>query len=1154
MNDILNLFSRQKQIAEAANLLNQDKYSIYLYNATININYLFTSLIYKKNNQNIFYVAPNLYQATQAYEYFCQILGNDSVSFYVVDELVSAEVLATSNEFRIERMNTVKSIIENSPKIIVTHTYAMLKPIANKNIIFNSVLKVKVNGVLDLNEFYENLVMLGYKKTPTTYSVGEFSVRGGIIDIFPIGSKNPVRLDLFDDEIEQIRNFDPISQKSTDVIKETIIYPLYDVVYNLGKSEQIIQNIKDDLQDGYTDKILQDIEDIKNYNNLDKLIKYIHYIDPDHQLIMDYCSEKIIFFEDYNRLKDNFEQLTTDLYNYLLTANNPPNLKLKYFDDLYTVLNNDKMIFYTEFSKSLNEIKLTNIMNMQGLNIINYHSNIKNFLYDIQNSKHQFILAFSNQHQIDLMIEIFKENNITYHVADNYDKLKNNTVNIILSENSVSFGFINNRLEVYTEREIFKDLKLKKTKYKSVYQNTITISSKDDLSIGDYIVHYDYGIALYKGIKTIDLNHIRNDYLWLQYEDMELYIPLEDIHLIEKYQGSEGSIPKLTKLSTKEWEKRKNKIKSKIENIAKDLIKVQALRENTSGYIYPKDDELSRSFAADFEYDETPDQMKAIEEVLSDMESNKIMDRLICGDVGYGKTEIAMRAAFKAVLGAKQVLYLAPTTILSRQHFINFKNRFSKYGIRVELLSRLVNEKMQQEILKDLRKGHVDILIGTHRVLSDDVVFKDLGLFIIDEEQRFGVNHKEKIKKLKSNVEVLTLTATPIPRTLQMSIMGIRSISLLETPPVDRYPIQTFVLEENDIIIKEAIYRELARGGQVFYLHNRVSDLDRIYRKLHRLVPEAKIGIGHGQMPRDNLEDIIQAFIDREFDVLLCTTIIETGIDIPNANTLIISEADRLGLSQIYQIRGRVGRSDRIAYAYLMYSKNKVLTETGAKRLEAIKEFTELGSGYKIALRDLAIRGAGDILGKEQSGFIDALGLEMYMKLLNETIAELKNEQLVESKSYKSFNIDISKHVSKQYVDDEEIRILIHQEIFKIKNKEDKDDLIQRFTDRFGRMNTELLLYIERKYLEILMNDLDVVKFFENDREVRITFSKNQSSRFDGYQILLIASKINQSINFEYKNQEFIAKFDKKMYNTHWVYLVNHFLEEIKKFVKNGIK
>ena len=580
----------------------------------------------------------------------------------------------------------------------------------------------------------------------------------------------------------------------------------------------------------------------------------------------------------------------------------------------------------------------------------------------------------------------------------------------------------------------------------------------------------------------------------------------------------------------------------KTKDIAKQLIKVQAERESRVGFVYKSDSLEQIEFENDFMYKETLDQKKAIEEVKKDMESNHPLDRLICGDVGFGKTEVAMRAAFKAVDNGKQVAYLAPTTVLTRQHYLTFKERFEKYGVRVELLNRFVPVSLQKNIIEGLKKGYVDIVIGTHRILSNDIVFKDLGLLIIDEEQRFGVEHKEKIKSIKSMVDVLTLTATPIPRTLQMALSGLRDLSLIETAPNNRLPIQTYVLESNDSVIREAIHREMGRSGQVFYLLNRISELDHIRSKVHKLVPKAKIGLIHGRMDKDEIEDELVHFLDKEYDVLICTTIIETGIDIPNANTLIIERADTLGLSQLYQIRGRVGRSDRISYAYLMYDKSKVITQNATKRLEAIKEFTELGSGYKIAMRDLAIRGSGDILGSEQSGYIDAIGMDLYMKLLNEAINEEKG-LTKEEPHIRKYQVSISRHIEEDYVGDDAIRIDIHQSINKIKSRDQISALINEYTDRYGKLSEDIILYMEEKYLEYLLKSSGVETFKETEDEVMFWFDETSSSHINAQKIFELSVKLHLKYKFDYR---IIVRLNPKDSSKSYIYGLTKFLENLK--------
>lgn len=1139
--NIIDIFKIEKKVQEFQEIIKSKKYDLLVSDSTPNHNYLLTYLTYLETNDFIFYVTSNLYQATIAYENLCELVGYENVHFYVTEEIVAAELLAVSREFKFERIHTINAIINNEKKIIVTHINAITRLLQPLNVIKEHILEFKLGQEIDFDEVVKKLVASGYKRTPVTTDIGEFSVRGGVIDIYPINTDNPIRIDLFDNEIEYIKTFDPQSQMSISKIKTCKVYPINELVYD--DPEKIILQIKEKCSN--INDIENDLEDIINYHNLERIQKYINYFTDHPQTILEYVDKKIVIYEEIKRIEENYEKTIYELDDFLKTKSYPKSLNLSYFSDYYNIFYHvDRKIFVTTFKQTLN-VTLTHILDINGYQVIDYQNDIKNFVEDLKaNQKKTFFLTFSKIEKRGLVEEILKENNINVNICNNIKDTKNATVNLLLVDNAISFGFIGS-FEVISEENIFKKMRFKKTKYRSAYQNTLPINTKEDLQPGDYVVHYDYGIGRYLGIKTVELQDIKNDYIILQYANMELYIPVENINLLEKYQGTEGSIPKLTSVGTNEWEKKKQRIRTKLESIARELIETQAIREQKQGYKYEKDDEVQIQFENDFEYVETPDQIKTVEEIKRDMEKGVIVDRLVCGDVGYGKTEIAMRIAMKTVLNGKQVTYLAPTTILSRQHYYTFKERFEKYGVKIGLLNRLVPLNEQKEIIKGLKNGTVDIVIGTHRLLNDEISYRDLGLLIVDEEQRFGVIHKEKIKKYKNNVNVLTLTATPIPRTLQMAIMGVRQLSLIETPPQNRYPVQTYVLEQNDTIIREAIYREIARGGQVFYLHNRISDLDRVYRHLQRLIPEARILKAHGRMDKEELEDAVQAFIDHEYDVLLCTTIIETGIDIPNTNTLIVDMADRLGLAQMYQIRGRVGRSNKVSYAYFMYEENKVLTDAGGKRLNAIKEFTTLGSGYKIAVRDLAIRGAGDILGREQSGFIDSIGLDMYMKMLNEAINKLTGAQTEDQKPKKSYQVEVSKHVSNTYVSDDDIKIYIHREIASINSREEKEKVITELTDRFGELTPEIKLYIDKKYMECLLDKFNIDDIKESNKAVEIVFSEETSSKIDGAKLFKEAYEISQQFSFAYKHKRIHMYITNDHNNKLWIRKVITLLERL---------
>lgn len=1140
MNNIIDLFKRSNANIQFEEHIKKKQYSIFAYNTSINVKYLLAYNTFLETKEPVIYVTTNLYKANLAYEGISKIAGYENVSFYAVDELISEDLLAVSNDLKTERINTIASIINNKPKIIITHLQALLKPLISKDVFSNYIINLSVGKEINRNKFIQNLIFNGYIKTPMTSSTGDFSVRGEVIDIFPVFSEKPIRINFFDEEIEKLRYFDSLTQISNNDIKDIDIYPLNELVYDNYIKEQAINNIKGIAQE----KVLESIyEDIENHENDERINKFINYFYSDVCNILDYIEDFTIMYDEFSKINEVYEKLQIDI-NYLKEERkNFRNNKILYLLDINNIFNkHQKEIYLSDILQNLKGVKLDVLININSYLVIDYRNDIKNFINDIKaNPSKTFILAFSDEKKVSLIKEVFL-GEIKYQECDDYNDIVKQKVNIIKSDISLGYGMFDENYEVFTEKELFRDFKFKQTKYRSSYQNTISIESKEELEIGDYVVHYDHGIGKYKGIKTVQVHDVRNDYIWIEYSNMEIYIPVENISLLDKYQGSEGSIPKLTKLGTKEWDKRKKVISEKLEDIAKELIDTQVIREQNIGYVYPKDDEFQKLIEDEFPHDETSDQIKAIKDIKRDMEQGKIIDRLICGDVGYGKTEIALRAAVKTVLGQKQVAYLAPTTILSRQHYYTFKERLDKYGIRVELLNRLIPPKKQKEIINGLKSGLVDIIIGTHRILSEDIKFIDLGLLIVDEEQRFGVIHKEQIKKLKSVVNVLTLTATPIPRTLQMAITGIRQLSLISTPPKDRYPVQTYVVEENDIVIKEAIYRELSRGGQVFYLHNKVVDLERIYRKIQRLVPEAKIIIAHGQMNKEQLEDSITNFVDGEYNVLLCTTIIETGIDIPNTNTLIIDNADQLGLSQIYQIRGRVGRSNKIAYAYLTYKKNKVLTQTAAKRLNAIKEFTSLGSGYRIAIKDLAIRGAGDILGREQSGFIDSVGIDMYMRMLDEAINKIKG---LKTKEKPYYDIEVSKHVDDKYVSDDTIKIYIHKEISKIESQKEKERIINEFIDRFGKLNEEILLYIEKKYLESLLIKNNINKINETNNMVIIILSSELLNKINIENLFMKAYEISSRFSFESKRKLLIMKIEKTQDEKNWIYLLTRFFEDL---------
>lgn len=1127
----------------------KDNQNIYIGNIASNATKYLTSLIYKQTNKSVIYVCENIYEASKSFEVLADILGTDNVSFFPVEEFISLDLVASSSAFRLARMMTLSNIVKKIPQVIVTNIEGVTKNVISKELLDKSIISLKVNDIYNIDELAKELTIRGYKRSAVAEVVGTFSKRGSIIDIYPINETTPVRINFFDNEIETIKLIDLEKQLSKERINEIEIYPMYDIYYQ----ENTISKIKERLEkyiskkDEYFDKLISNIE---NYNNIEQLYVYLPLIDPKYGNFIDLFDDAICVYENFRQLKEHELKANQETYTYLKSQKKE---KLQeYFTNLDNVVKKSNInIYANNLMPTLHDEFFHKLYDFKTSNPVEYNNNLKALFDNISlNLTKTYILTHTDELKLSYLEEILNYRNIKYRYIENIDEIKEGYINVGVFENASGYNDFELNIEIITPHEFASKKIVKNAKYNKFYKQSTKIYTKEDLQIGDYVVHNDYGIAKYCGLKTLELRGFKNDYLLLLYEnDSKLYIPVENIYLLEKYIGSKDRIPKLSNIQKNEWAKKKAKIKDKIYDVAKDLIRIQAERELKKGYVYPKDTEEQIEFEKDFEFVETEDQIKAIEEVKKDMESSKPVDRLICGDVGFGKTEIAMRAAFKAVQESKQVVYLAPTTVLTRQHYYTFKERFEKYGVRVELLNRFVEAKKQKQIIEGIKTGYVDIVIGTHRVLTKEITYKDLGLLIIDEEQRFGVAHKEKIKKLKSNVDVLTLTATPIPRTLQLSLTGIRDLSLIETPPVNRLPIQTYVLEYNESVVREAINKELARGGQVFYLLNRIDKLEEAMLELKELVPNAKLGIIHGRMTKDHIELELNNFLENKYNVLLCTTIIETGIDIPNANTLIIEKADLLGLSQLYQIRGRVGRSERIAYAYLMYDDDKIITEAAQKRLETIKEFTALGSGYKIAMRDLAIRGAGDILGSEQSGYIDAIGMDMYMKLLSETINELKGV-VKEEVTIRKYNIDIERHIDPSYVSEEEIRIDIHKSISKIKNRKQIEELINEYTDRYGKLSDNVLLYMEEKYLEFLLKASGVESFKEQGTLVYFVFDieKTEKIKLNDLKKIIIDQQIKYRFSFE--NSRIQVKITKADYPNSYIYSLTRFLEAINKVTK----
>ena len=1089
-----------------------------LYNLTDEFFCVYLNSIREKNN-NILVVVDTIFEANKIYNNLS--LFTDNVYLFPMDDFLTSEALAVSPDLMIKRLETINNIINKDNVIVIVNLMGYLRFLPLKERYIDSILDLKVGNIISPKELVNKLISIGYSRDTIVTKTGEFAVRGFVIDIFPLNEENPIRIEFFDDEIESIRYFNVENQKSIGNIDNIKINPIFEFLSSKSVLEEHFGK----------QKYLQCYEKVCN--------------------ISDYLDNCITVFKDYDQIKTTY----VGILNEMLSYKSETDLDFKYnymfeFDELIV----DFPLYYFSLNNYVSNSYVEDVIsfNLKPISNFNEDSEKINSFINKCIKEDKTVLICLRKFQIR---SILKYLNMKI-VETDFTNIKIGCVNIIESE--LNKGFIYNDLVVLTSFELFNDTSSHK-KYVTKFKYSTSIKDINKLSVGDYVVHNTHGIGRYNGIKTLTLNDVTKDYLEVLYQGTDkIYIPVEKIELISKYSGREGIAPKINKLGGADWAKTKNRVKSKVNDIADKLLKLYAERESKKGYAFSKDCDMSKDFENDFKFDLTADQSRAISQIKEDMESIIPMDRLLCGDVGFGKTEVAFVAAFKAILDSKQVLFLCPTTILSNQHYENAKERFKNFPVNIGLLNRFTSPKEVTRVLNGLKDGTIDIVFGTHRLLSDDVILKDLGLLIIDEEQRFGVTHKEKIKEFKTNVDVLTLTATPIPRTLQMSLVGIRSLSLIETPPINRFPVQTYVVEENKQILKDAIYKELSREGQVFILYNRVQSIDEFASRISGIAPDARIAVAHGQMNKTQLENTIIDFVNYEFDILICTTIIETGIDIPNVNTLIVIDADRFGLSQLYQLRGRVGRSNKFAYAYLMYQPFKSLTETAVKRLNVIKEFTELGSGFSIATRDLSIRGAGDILGSEQAGFIDSVGIDLYLRMLNDEINRRNdNNNIVEESVEENTNenktfLNVTTHIDDSYVQEDDLKIEIHKIINSVDSREKFESVKLELEDRFGRISEDVIIYMYEEWFENLAKKLKVSNVHQNKNSIEIVFPGMVVSKFKVDEIFMDAYYVSNMFRFANKGSNLVIILDIIKLDKHPVYYLVELLDKIySKFGKD---
>lgn len=1036
------------------------------------------------------------------------LIGEENVFQFFADDIAAAEFIVASQERAISRVEALNFLVDDEASgVLLVSLVGTRILLPNPMDYVAQLLTLAVGDEYDLEALTKQLLMMGYTKVSQVMSPGEISRRGDILDIYDSKSDKAYRLEFFGDEIDGIRLFDSDTQKSLETLDEVRLSPAEEVILtrdDLARGQERLEKAlqktaKDNPAHDWLVELISVTADGHKHRDIRKFLSYFY---ETSYTLLDYIPKGTpLFIDDFQKLVDRNARFDLEVANYLTEELHQGKAvsDLTYFGESYQIIRQyQPATFFSTFHKGLGNIKFNQLHNLTQYAMQEFFNQFPLLVDEINRylkNKATIVIQADSQVGLEKLQETLREYQLDLPIVA-ADAIAIGQAQLVVGHLSHGFYFADQKLVLITEKEIFHKTIKRRIRRHNI-SNAERLKDYNELEKGDYVVHHVHGIGRFMGIETIEIKGVHRDYLTIQYQDAStISLPVEQIESLSKYVSADGREPQINKLNDGRFKKTKQKVTKQVEDIADDLLKLYAERSQLKGFAFSPDDDNQQEFDEDFPYVETEDQLRSVKEIKTDMESDRPMDRLLVGDVGFGKTEVAMRAAFKAVNDGKQVAVLVPTTVLAQQHYNNFKERFENYAVNVGVLSRFQSKKEQTQTIEKLSKGQVDIIIGTHRLLSKDVAFSDLGLIVIDEEQRFGVKHKEKLKELKTKVDVLTLTATPIPRTLHMSMLGIRDLSVIETPPTNRYPVQTYVMETNPGVIREAVMREMDRGGQVFYVYNKVETIEQKVSELQELLPEASIGFVHGQMSEVQLENTLLDFIEGQYDVLVATTIIETGVDISNVNTLFIENADHMGLSTLYQLRGRVGRSNRIAYAYLMYRPDKILTEVSEKRLDAIKGFTELGSGFKIAMRDLSIRGAGNILGASQSGFIDSVGFELYSQMLEEAIAKKQGKSQARRKGNAELNLAIDAYLPADYISDERQKIAIYKRIREIENRKDYQELQEDLIDRFGEYPDQVAYLIEIGLVKSYMDAVFVNMVDRKDNQLVVRFEKVAQALF----------------------------------------------------------